>query len=51
MGLDVLTPYKDTNEPYKAQMIGYRSEGFDPSLIHFCVFIDLQVVRPHREIS
>jgi hypothetical protein len=37
--------------PTKNRTIGYRSEGFDPSLIHFCVFIDLRVLRPHKEIS
>jgi quercetin dioxygenase-like cupin family protein len=32
-------------------MIGYRIEVFDPSLIHFCVFMDLQVLGSHKEIS
>src|ERR1700738_3397916 len=36
--------------PEKNRTIGYRSEGFDPSLFHFCVFIELQVLRPHKEI-
>jgi quercetin dioxygenase-like cupin family protein len=36
--------------PAKNRTIGYRSEIFDPSLIHFCVFIELQVLGPHREI-
>src|ERR1700722_6228090 len=34
----------------KTRTIGYRSEGFDPSPIHFCVFIELQSLEPHKEI-
>src|ERR1700724_4453968 len=37
-------------DPTKNRTIGYRSGVFDPSLIHFCVFIELQVLRPQREI-
>jgi len=38
-------------DPAKNRTIGYRSEGFDPSLIHFCVVIDLQSLETDREIS
>ena len=38
-------------DPAKNRTIGYRSEVFDPSLIHFCVFIELQALEPHKEIS
>ena len=35
----------------KNRTIGYRSEVFDTSLVHFCVVIDLQPIETDREIS
>jgi hypothetical protein len=37
--------------PAKNRTIGYRSEVFDPSLIHFCVVVDLQSLETDKEIS
>jgi hypothetical protein len=37
-------------DPAKNRTIGYRSEVFDPSLIRFCVVIDLQSLETDREI-